>query len=110
MNQKCGMAAFRIVSLFCIIVAIATQYAIHNSVHDPHLKEIVSLVANTMEYAPDCPFESSCACMRFSEELVRNRKSSIMFLHIHKNAGTTMCAMAKANKVRYPIRKSGSNS
>ena len=108
MNQKCGMAAFRIVSLFCLIVAIATQYAISSSVHDPHLKEIVSLVANTMEYAPDCPFESSCACMRFSEELVRKHKSSIMFLHIHKGAGTTMCDMAKANNMRVPIPKGGS--
>ena len=122
-NQKCGMAAVSIVALFCLIVAITTRFAtpnsvhsIHdpqlnaNSIHDPQLNAIVSLVANTSEFVPDCPFESSCACMRFSEELVRSRKSSILFLHIHKGAGTTMCAMAKANKVRYPIRKSGSNS
>ena len=106
------MAAVSVVALFCLIVTITTRFAtpksIH-SIHDPQLNKLSSLVANTSEFAPDCPFESNCACLRFSEELVRNHKSSIMFLHIHKGAGTTMCNMAKANKMRVPVRKGGSH-
>ena len=43
------------------------------------------------------------------EKRVRKRESPVLFVHIHKAGGTTLCNMAKSNNLTVPIEYSPSS-